>query len=105
MIDLSTDFRLKSSKIYSKYYSIKHSAVKNINKSIYALPEIKKDKRLQNSWLPWLLSNIYSASFNSSSEKNLINKKAMIIIDSKSGYSGAGRNVHRNSKIKIYMNL
>ena len=44
LIDLSADFRLNNAKHYLKYYKIKHLAVKNINKSIYALPEIKNNK-------------------------------------------------------------
>ena len=40
LIDLSADFRLKSAKDFLKWYKIKHSAPKNIKKSIYALPEI-----------------------------------------------------------------
>ena len=41
LIDLSADFRLKNAKTYLKYYKIKHSSIKNIKNSIYALPEIK----------------------------------------------------------------
>ena len=37
-------------------------------------------------------------------KKNLI-KTNNIIIDSKSGYSGAGRGVHKKYKIKIFMSL
>ena len=40
LIDLSADFRLTSAKEYFKHYKIKHSAINNIKKSIYALPEI-----------------------------------------------------------------
>ena len=47
LIDLSADFRLKDPNLYSKYYKIKHSAVNNIKKSIYALPEIK-NKKIKN---------------------------------------------------------
>ena len=44
LIDLSADFRLKKISEYLRWYKIKHQAVKNINKSIYALPEIYKSK-------------------------------------------------------------
>ena len=44
LIDLSADFRLKNAKTYLKYYKIKHSSIKNIKNSIYALPEISKKK-------------------------------------------------------------
>ena len=44
LIDLSGDFRLKSSKEYLKWYKKKHSAVNNIKKSIYHLPELSNLK-------------------------------------------------------------
>ena len=44
LIDLSADFRLRKANDYIKWYKIKHNSKKNINKSIYALPEISKKK-------------------------------------------------------------
>ena len=44
-----------------------------------------------------MLSNIYIITINTINKKNLIKNKN-IIIDSKSGYSGAGRNVHKKYK-------
>ena len=44
LIDLSADFRLKSTKDYFKWYKIIHSSKNNIKNSIYALPEISKKK-------------------------------------------------------------
>ena len=44
LIDLSADFRLNKASTYLKYYKKNHTAAKNIKKSIYALPEIKKKK-------------------------------------------------------------
>ena len=43
LIDLSADFRLKNSKDYKKWYKIKHSSIKNIKNSIYALPEVNRN--------------------------------------------------------------
>ena len=52
-----------------------------------------------------MLSNIYFASINPIDKKNII-KKDNIIIDSKSGYSGAGRGVHKKYKNKnLYESL
>ena len=42
MIDLSADFRLKNSKIYNKYYGIKHISLNNLKNSVYGLSEINK---------------------------------------------------------------
>ena len=44
LIDLAADFRLKKSSEYLKWYKQKHKAKFNIEKSIYALPEITEKK-------------------------------------------------------------
>ena len=44
LIDLSADFRLNSANEYLKWYKIKHKSKNNIKKSIYALPELSKNK-------------------------------------------------------------
>ena len=40
LIDLAADFRLEKASDYLKWYKQKHKSIKNIKKSIYALPEI-----------------------------------------------------------------
>ncbi len=107
LIDLSADFRLKNPSQYLKWYKIKHSSKKNIKNSIYGLPEIKgklvKDKKIiacpgcyPTSILLPLIPLI---------KKGIINHKN-IIIDSKSGYSGAGRGVHKKfAKKNLYESL
>ena len=40
LIDLAADFRLNKASDYLKWYKQKHRSIKNIKKSIYALPEI-----------------------------------------------------------------
>ncbi len=100
LIDLSADFRLNSAADYLKYYKIKHRSKKNIKKSIYALPEIKK-KIIKNYNIiacPGCYPTSILLPLIPLIKKNLINSNN-IIIDSKSGYSGAGRGVH-----KIYEN-
>ena len=42
LIDLAADFRLNKSSEYQKWYKLKHKAISNIKKSIYALPEFSK---------------------------------------------------------------
>ena len=52
-----------------------------------------------------MLSHIYTLTISTSDQKNLISNKN-IIIDSKSGYSGAGRGVHKKYKDKnLYESL
>ncbi len=107
LIDLSADFRLKKASTYLKYYKIKHSSIKNINKSIYALPEIK-NKRIKEFKIigcPGCYSTSALIPLIPLIKNKVISKKN-IIIDSKSGYSGAGRGVHKMYKNKnLYESL
>ena len=100
LIDLAADFRLNKSKDYQKWYKKKHNAVENIKKSIYALPEISKNKvkKFKIISCPGCYPTSVLLPLVPLFLKKTINKNN-IIIDSKSGYSGAGRNVH-----KIYKN-
>ena len=107
LIDLSADFRLKNAKTFLKYYKIKHSAIKNIKNSIYALPEIKRNKVKKYNIIgcPGCYPTSILLPLIPLLKKNLISSKN-IIIDSKSGYSGAGRSVHKKYKNKnLYESL
>ena len=107
LIDLAADFRLKKASDYLKWYKQKHKAPKLINKSIYALPEIT-DKEIQNFKIigcPGCYPTSVLLPLIPLIKKKLL-KLENIIIDSKSGYSGGGRNVHQKYKGKnIYESL
>ena len=101
MIDLSADFRLKNPKIYNKYYGIKHKSLDNLKKSVYGLSEINK-KNLSKAKIiacPGCYPTSILLPLFPLIKKNLIDFKN-IIIDSKSGFSGAGRGVHKKFKNK-----
>ena len=107
LIDLAADFRLEKSSIYSKWYKQKHRAVNNIKKSIYSLPEItgNKIKKFNIIGCPGCYPTSILIPLIPLLKKKLIKPKS-IIIDSKSGYSGAGRNVHIKYKNKnLYESL
>ena len=107
LIDLAADFRLNNSKDYLKWYKIKHNSIKNIKKSIYALPEITKQKIKHYKIIscPGCYPTSILLPLIPLLKKNLIKHKN-IIIDSKSGYSGAGRGVHEKYKNKnLYASL
>ena len=107
LIDLAADFRLEDPKEYKKWYKINHKAVKNISNSIYAIPEISK-KYLKNYKIigcPGCYPTSILLPLFPLLKKKLISHKN-IIIDSKSGYSGAGRGIHkRNAKKNLYESL
>ena len=107
LIDLAADFRLKKSSEYLKWYNQKHHAINNIKKSIYALPEVSgsKIKNYNIIGCPGcyptsiLLPLIPLIKMRSIKTNN-------IIVDSKSGYSGAGRGVHNKYRKKnLYESL
>jgi N-acetyl-gamma-glutamyl-phosphate reductase len=92
VIDLSADFRLKDPGTYKQWYGLPHDFVSVLKKAIYGLPElyrnrIKKTSLVANpgcyptSAILGLLPSIRGGFIDLST----------IIIDSKSGTSGAGR--------------
>ena len=107
LIDLAADFRLKKSSEYLKWYKQKHKAINNIKKSIYALPEFigKKIKNYNIIGCPGCYPTSVLLPLIPLVKHKSIHLKD-IIIDSKSGYSGAGRAVHKKYKDKnLYESL
>ena len=107
LIDLAADFRLNIASDYLKWYKQKHRAPKLIKKSIYLLPEInrKEIKKYNIISCPGCYPTSILLPLIPLFKKNLI-KFNNIIIDSKSGYSGAGRGVHKKYKDKnLYESL
>ena len=107
LFDLSADFRLLKSTDYLKWYKFSHKAKKNIKKSIYALPEIKKSK-IKNYKIiscPGCYPTSILLPIIPLIKKKLIETKN-IVIDSKSGYSGGGRGIHKKyAKQNLYESL
>ena len=107
LIDLAADFRLNKSSEYQKCYKLKHKAINNIEKSIYALPEFTKEKvkKFKIIGCPGCYPTSILLPLIPLIKNNAINTKS-IIVDSKSGYSGAGRGVHKKYKDKnLYESL
>ncbi|MDR3112704.1 MAG: N-acetyl-gamma-glutamyl-phosphate reductase [Elusimicrobiota bacterium] len=97
IIDLSADFRINDVKIYEQWYNVKHCAGKYLSNAVYGLCEINGEK-IRNAKL---VSNpgCYPTSTLlacAPSLKNEIIDFNGIIIDSKSGISGAGRTAAKN---------
>ena len=105
LIDLAADFRLKKSSDYLKWYKQKHKSLRNIKKSIYNLPEIssKNLKKYKIIGCPGCYPTSILLPLVPLVDKKLINLKN-IIIDSKSGYSGGGKSIHKKFKNKNLYN-
>ncbi len=94
-IDLSADFRIKKLKDYKNSYNINHKAKNLINDSIYSLSEFVK-KEINNYRIianPGCYPTSVQIPLVPLLKKKLI--KNDITIDSKSGYSGAGKNLEK----------
>ena len=107
LIDLSADFRLEDPKNYKKWYNLNHKSVKNISNSVYALPEI--NKKILSKYKIIACPGCYPTSIllplTPLLKKKLISH-TNIIIDSKSGYSGAGRGIYKkHAKKNLYESL
>ena len=95
-IDLSADFRIKNHITYEKNYKIKHKAKRLIKKSLYSIPELIKSN-INNFRIisnPGCYPTSVQIPLIPLIEGNLI-KLDDITIDSKSGYSGAGKNLEK----------
>ena len=91
-IDLSADFRLTNYKHYAKTYKLNHKAKNLIKYSIYSIGEFKK-KEIKNFRIisnPGCYPTSIQLPLIPLIKKDLI-KLNNITIDSKSGYSGAGK--------------
>ena len=101
LIDLAADFRLEKGSDYLKWYKQKHRATNSIKKSLYSLPEINgKDlNKYQIISCPGCYPTSILLPLIPLFKSKLVKVKN-IIMDSKSGYSGAGRNVHKKYKDK-----
>jgi len=101
LIDLAADFRLEKASEYLKWYKQKHRATDLISKSLYSLPEISRKnlKKYQIISCPGCYPTSILLPLIPLFKNNLVKTKN-IIMDSKSGYSGAGRGVHKKYKDK-----
>ncbi len=92
IIDLSADFRIKDVNTYEEWYKITHKSPQFIHEAVYGLCEmnredIKKARLVAN---PGCYPTCSTLSIYPAVKEGLINPET-IIIDAKSGTSGAGR--------------
>ena len=92
IIDLSADFRIKDVKTYEKWYKIEHKSPQFIEEAVYGLCEINRDK-IKGARLianPGCYTTCSILTAYPLVKEGLINPDTLII-DAKSGTSGAGR--------------
>lgn len=98
IIDLSADFRIKDVSVYEKWYGITHKAPQYIKEAVYGLCEINREKtkgaRLVANPGCYTTCSILTAY--PLVKEELIDPQTLII-DAKSGTSGAGRGAKVNN--------
>lgn len=98
IIDLSADFRIKDVAVYEKWYKLTHGSPKYIKEAVYGLPEVNREK-IKNARIIANPGCFPTCSFLSTYplvKEGLIDPNT-IIIDAKSGTSGAGRSAKVDS--------
>ena len=92
VIDLSADFRIKDVAIYEKWYGIEHKSPEYIKEAVYGLCEINREdiKKARLVANPGCYTTCSILSLYPLVKEGLIDPST-IIIDAKSGTSGAGR--------------
>jgi N-acetyl-gamma-glutamyl-phosphate reductase len=92
VIDLSADFRLKDVSVYEQWYGITHNSPGFIQDAVYGLCEINRDKIKEAKLIanPGCYPTCSILTIYPLLKEGLIDPKS-IIIDAKSGTSGAGR--------------
>ena len=92
IIDLSADFRLKDVKVYEEWYKIEHKAPQFIDEAVYGLCEINREdvKKARLVANPGCYTTCSILTAYPLAKEGLIDMSTLII-DAKSGTSGAGR--------------
>lgn len=98
VIDLSADFRIKDLSVYESWYGIKNNAPRYIDEAVYGLCEINREdiKKARLIANPGCYPTCSFLSVYPLAKEGLIDLDTLII-DAKSGTSGAGRGAKVNN--------
>ncbi|MFP3975956.1 MAG: N-acetyl-gamma-glutamyl-phosphate reductase [Dehalococcoidia bacterium] len=91
VIDVSADFRLKDADEYESWYNVTHPAPELLNEAVYGLPELHRAEVAEARLVanPGCYPTGAILALAPAVAESLVNPD--VIIDSKSGVSGAGR--------------
>lgn len=92
VIDLSADYRIKNVDIYERWYGITHKSPQFIGEAVYGLSEVNREqiKKARLTANPGCYTTCSILTAYPLAKEGLINMKSLIV-DAKSGTSGAGR--------------
>ncbi len=92
IVDLSADFRLRDSSVYEEWYKTEHVCPERIGEAVYGIPELYREE-IRGAKLvanPGCYPTGAIVALTPLLRSDLI-RPSSIVIDSKSGVSGAGR--------------
>jgi N-acetyl-gamma-glutamyl-phosphate reductase len=99
IIDLSADFRIKDVSVYEKWYGIEHKSPQYIPEAVYGLCEINREKVTKDTRIianPGCYTTCSILTTYPMVKEGIIDPDSLII-DAKSGTSGAGRGAKVNN--------
>ncbi|MGC8941033.1 MAG: N-acetyl-gamma-glutamyl-phosphate reductase [Sulfurihydrogenibium sp.] len=95
VIDLSAAYRIKDQNVYPDYYGFNHPYLDLLNKAVYGLPEIYRD-RIKSAKLvanPGCYPTATLLGLYPLLRSGLINDNSVVVVNALSGISGAGRHL------------
>lgn len=94
VIDLSGDFRLREPSVYKQWYGTAHSNPTLLKDAVYGLPELHRTKIIHSHLIaiPGCYPTVAILQLAPLLANHVIQQNS-IVIDAKSGISGAGRNL------------
>jgi len=114
VIDLSADYRFRNANIFQKTYRVNHPQKKLLAQAVYGLPEIYRDQ-IREAFLignpgcyatTCILAMAPLMSISKRTPNPLSIVKDRIVIDAKSGVSGAGKKLSLSSHfVEVQENL
>ena len=97
LIDLSADFRLSDVSVYESMYSVEHSSPNRLSQFVYGLPEMYKHELVTAQYCANPGCYATSIILGLLPLKGVFDATAPIVIDAKSGVSGAGKSLKESS--------
>ena len=92
VVDLSADYRLRDPNVYAQWYGASHADLAHLAQAVYGLPELYGDE-VADAWLvanPGCYPQTAILGLAPLAAAGLL-EPGVIVVDSKSGVSGAGR--------------
>ena len=92
VIDLSADFRINSKALFEEWYGVEHTAASYLEEAVYGLPELNREliKEARLVAVPGCYPTASTLALAPLLKAGMLTG-GVVIVDAKSGVSGAGR--------------